>query len=87
MYIPISPSLLIFQKKSPILYVQFICLPPAMLHILPFYHILSTDFCNFDPLHDQVVLTCALLLVLSPNFVSAEHPIMSTCLQLVVKET
>jgi hypothetical protein len=51
-----------------------------------FYHILPADFCDFDPLHDQVVLACAVLLALSTDYVAAEHPIMSMCLRLVVKE-
>jgi hypothetical protein len=53
---------------------------------LPFYHILSTYFCDVDPLRDQDVLAYEVLLALSIDFAAAEHPIMPMCLQLVVKE-
>jgi hypothetical protein len=55
-------------------------------HTLHFYHTLSIVFCDFDPLHDQVVLSCEIFLALPTDFVAAMHPIMLMCLQLVLKE-
>jgi hypothetical protein len=63
--------------KTPIVSYHIACLSIT-------YYVLI--FFDFDPLHDQVVLACAVLLELSIDFVAAEHPIMLVCLQLVVKE-
>jgi hypothetical protein len=49
-------------------------------HTMRFYHILSIEFCDFDPLHDQVVVACEVFIALPTNFVADVHPIMSICL-------
>jgi hypothetical protein len=36
-----------------------------------------TEFCDFDPLHDQVVVACEVFLALPTYFVATAHPIMS----------